>query len=268
MLQQRITIAPRGKRAGSRGRGGRNNLVSEQVMDESRIDRLETEIGSIAAGQDRKFRELQETLMQAIMSMNTRLDQISGNQSLERGESSHDGGGSWWLNYRGPRDSTESYGAVIPRVTKLDFPRFNGSEDPKSWICRVEQFFEFQKIAEEEKVPLATYHLEGEAQLWYQILKEEGEVTWLTLKEGLNSRYGPTEFDDLFLRSYKAQTSCFSTGVSKPIRETPQPSGEVKSISTGCLFHWWSEGRCEDRCSSHETTNVVCSSRFGSALWG
>ena len=94
MLQQRITIAPRGKRAESRGRGGRNNLVSEQDMDESRIDCLETEIGSIAAGQDRKFRELQETLMQAITSMNTRLDQISGNQSLERGESSHDGGGS------------------------------------------------------------------------------------------------------------------------------------------------------------------------------
>ena len=173
-------------------------MVSEQVMDESRIDRLETEIGSIAAEQDRKFQELQETLMQAITSMNTRLDQISGNQSLERGESSHDGGGSRRFNYRGPRDSTESYGAVIPRVTKLDFPRFNGSEDPMSWICRVEQFFEFQKIAEEEKVPLATYHLEGEAQLWYQILKEEGEVAWLTLKEGLNSRYGPTEFDDFF----------------------------------------------------------------------
>ena len=63
----------------------------------------------------------------------------------------------------------------------------------------MEQFFEFQKIAEEKKVLLATYHLEGEAQLWYQILKEEkGEVTWLTLKEGLNLRYGPTEFDDFF----------------------------------------------------------------------
>ena len=61
----------------------------------------------------------------------------------------------------------------------------------------MEQFFEFQKITEEEKVPLVTYHLEGEAQLWYQILKEEeGEVTWLTLKERLNSRYGPMEFDD------------------------------------------------------------------------
>ena len=63
----------------------------------------------------------------------------------------------------------------------------------------MEQFFEFQEIAKEEKVPLATYHLESEAQLCYQILKEEeGEVTWLTLKERLNSRYGSTEFDDFF----------------------------------------------------------------------
>ena len=108
-------------------------------------------------------------------------------------------GGSQRFKYRGFRDSTKSYGMVIPRATKLDFPHFNGSEDPTSWICRVEQFFEFQKISEEEKVPLATYHLEGEAQLWYHILKEEeGEVTWLMLKEGLNSRYGPTKFDDFF----------------------------------------------------------------------
>nr|POE53804.1 hypothetical protein CFP56_67495 [Quercus suber] len=141
-LQPRITIAPRGRCGGSRGRGGRNNLVSEQVMEESRIDRLEAEIGSIAAGQDRKFRELQETLMQAITSMNTRLDQISGSQSLGRGESSHDGGGSRRFNYRGSRDSTESYGAILK--------------------------------------------------------EEEGEVTWFTLKEGLNSKYGPTEFDDFF----------------------------------------------------------------------
>ena len=83
MLQQRITIAPHGRCGGSRGQGGHNNLVSEQVMDESRINRLEAKIGSLAARQDRKFRELQVTLMQAITSMNTRLDQISSSQSLE-----------------------------------------------------------------------------------------------------------------------------------------------------------------------------------------
>ena len=32
-------------------------------MDESRIDRLEAEIGFLVAGQDKKFRKLQETLM-------------------------------------------------------------------------------------------------------------------------------------------------------------------------------------------------------------
>ena len=146
MLQQRITIAPRSRRGGSRGRGGRNNLVSEQVMDESHIDRLEAEIGSIVAGQDKKFCELQETLMKAITSMNTLLEQILGSQSLERGESSHDGGGSRRFNYKGSHDSTGSHGAVIPKVTKLDYPRFNGNEDPTSWVCRVEQFFEFQKL--------------------------------------------------------------------------------------------------------------------------
>ena len=41
-------------------------------------------------------------------------------------------------------------------------------------------------------MPLAAYHLEGEAQLWYQLLKEEEEhITWEILKEGLHVRYGP-----------------------------------------------------------------------------
>ena len=72
-------------------------------------------------------------------------------------------------------------------------------EDPTSWVCRAEQFFEFQKIPMEEQLPLAAYHLEGEAQLWYQLLKDEGEeLTWTTLKEGLYTRYGPTEYVDFF----------------------------------------------------------------------
>ena len=33
---------------------------------------------------------------------------------------------------------------------------------------------------------MVAYHLEGEAQLWYQLLKDEGqELTLTTLKEGL-----------------------------------------------------------------------------------
>ena len=48
-------------------------------------------------------------------------------------------------------------------------------------------------------MPLAVYHLEGEAQLWYQLLKEEEQaITWNCLKKGLNVRYGPTQYEDFF----------------------------------------------------------------------
>jgi hypothetical protein len=48
-------------------------------------------------------------------------------------------------------------------------------------------------------VGLAAYHLEGEAQLLYQLFKEsEEQVSWETLKNGLHVRHGPTQFDDFF----------------------------------------------------------------------
>jgi len=46
---------------------------------------------------------------------------------------------------------------------------------------------------------LATYHLEGEAQLWYRLFKETEEgASWEQLKDGLHVRYGTTQFDDFF----------------------------------------------------------------------
>lgn len=48
-------------------------------------------------------------------------------------------------------------------------------------------------------MPLEAYHLEGEAQFWYQLMKEEEEhVSWDTLKEGLHVRSGPTHIEDFF----------------------------------------------------------------------
>ena len=59
---------------------------------------------------------------------------------------------------------------------KLDFPRFNGIEDPTSWICCAEQFFRFHETPIEDQVALASFHLEGEAQLWYQLVQQEAET--------------------------------------------------------------------------------------------
>jgi hypothetical protein len=129
---------------------------------------------------------------------------------------------------------------------KLDFPRFNGEEDPTSWVCRAEQFFRFQGTQEEDKAALASFHLEGEAQLWFQILLREGrEIGWTEFKEGVFARFGPTQFYDPFgeltklqqegsIRDYQAkfesllskignlsqsqQVSCFVSGLREEIK--------------------------------------------------
>jgi hypothetical protein len=96
------------------------------------------------------------------------------------GESSHHdkGKGPFWH---------ESGQSTTPKLAKLHFPKCNGDDDPTSWICWVEQFFCFQNIPEEKQVHLAAYHLEGEAQLWYQLFREAYEnLTWDSLKEGLH----------------------------------------------------------------------------------
>jgi hypothetical protein len=51
----------------------------------------------------------------------------------------------------------------------MDFPKYKGVDNPTSWICRVEQLFKFQQTEEEDKLPMAAYHLGEETQMWYQL---------------------------------------------------------------------------------------------------
>ena len=54
-------------------------------------------------------------------------------------------------------------GFMQAKTMRLEFPMYDGSEDPTIWICRAEQYFEFQGTM---KMRLASYHLEEDAQVW------------------------------------------------------------------------------------------------------
>jgi hypothetical protein len=54
-----------------------------------------------------------------------------------------------------------------PKFQKIDFPRFDGKADPLIFVNRYESYFHQQRVMEEEKVWMASYHLEDVAQLWY-----------------------------------------------------------------------------------------------------
>ncbi|KAK9212090.1 hypothetical protein WN943_001471 [Citrus x changshan-huyou] len=51
----------------------------------------------------------------------------------------HNSGGK--RNTSGGCSQESLFNNYLHRTVKLDFPRFNGTEDPISWVCRAEQFF-------------------------------------------------------------------------------------------------------------------------------
>ena len=93
----------------------------------------------------------------------------------------------------GPRapGTGEHHNDRPPRFQKMDFPKFDGKSDPLAFINRCESFHQ-QRINEEEKVWMASYNLEGGAQLWYmQVQRDEGTPPWRRFTELLNLRFGP-----------------------------------------------------------------------------
>jgi hypothetical protein len=168
-------------------------------MTDPRMDRLEAQISSLQSGLEKLMKHSSEqakTLAENSKNM-VEINNILSSQGVKNmGESSTSRN----------RDKTGHNSSTAPKLTKLDFPRYNGEDDPTSWICRVEQFFEFQRTEPHEKILMVAYHLEGDAQMWYQLIREDDEVmTWESLKAALHTQYGPTVFEDHFSDLTKLQ---------------------------------------------------------------
>jgi hypothetical protein len=74
----------------------------------------------------------------------------------------------------------------------MDFPKFDDKTDPLAFLNRCESFFHQQRIAAKEQVWMASYNLEGDAQMWYiQVRTDEGTLSWRWFSELLNLQFGP-----------------------------------------------------------------------------
>ena len=101
----------------------------------------------------------------------------------EKSASSSDSGG----RLEGTRDLDRP-----PKFQKLDFPRYDGKSDPMLFLNKCDSYFRQQRTMPEERVWMASYHLEDVAQLWYvQLQEDEGTPTWGHFKDLLNLRFGP-----------------------------------------------------------------------------
>ncbi|KAL2245962.1 UNVERIFIED_CONTAM: hypothetical protein Sindi_2864400 [Sesamum indicum] len=78
-------------------------------------------------------------------------------------------------------------------IHKMEFPLFNG-EDARAWIRRCTRYF--QMIPEGQKVALASIHLQGRAELWYQgHVEKRGEPTWQELIVNVLERFEDLDYE-------------------------------------------------------------------------
>lgn len=64
------------------------------------------------------------------------------------------------------RHNNPNQGQYSTRISKIDFPRFDGSR-VKEWLYKCEQFFSLDNTPPESKVRLASIHLDGTALQWH-----------------------------------------------------------------------------------------------------
>jgi hypothetical protein len=83
-----------------------------------------------------------------------------------------------------------------PRQMRLDLHRFDG-ENPSNWIYKANQFFDYYQIPENQRVHLASFHMEGDALIWFQDGEDCGMFPcWDAFAKELQIRFGPSAYDD------------------------------------------------------------------------
>ncbi|XP_035544589.1 uncharacterized protein LOC118347983 [Juglans regia] len=156
--------------------------------NKERIEHLEAGLGEVQEGLHRMELGMADRLRHVEETLNRLSDVLLANQEPpNQGNPNREGHNGGQL-------------VVSSKTAKLEFPRFSG-DDPKEWVNRVNQFFEFQNTPDNQKVTLASYHLEGEANQWWQWIRrtfqEEGRIlSWIDFEEELWARFGPSDCED------------------------------------------------------------------------
>nr|KAJ0227854.1 hypothetical protein LSAT_V11C100037070 [Lactuca sativa] len=90
-------------------------------------------------------------------------------------------------------DEVNGYKATrVPKFTKMEFPTYDGKDDPLAWLQKCEDFFEEQQTPTEAWVPQATFVLQGKASDWYRNLRRmKGQPTWNKFVEECKIHFGP-----------------------------------------------------------------------------
>nr|GLL39467.1 uncharacterized protein LOC109178468 [Ipomoea trifida] len=175
-----------------------------------------------------------QTLQAAVTAMQTEQGEIR--QMLRqllagKGPATDDSGSQH--GSRPPAEEAQATGlsdvpaATTPKFARLEFPRFDGREDPSAWLHRCEQFFKAQNTPAREFVSLAAFHLTGVAQTWHLRLElEDPAISWRHFKQRCYLRFGPgLRGNALGMLTYVRQNG-------RPVEEYTDEFQEILGLTT------------------------------------
>jgi len=164
-------------------------------------------------------------------------------------------------------DASSASGPSLAPTHKLRFPKFNGSDDPITWLHKGEQFFRAYGTPDHLKVSTAAFYLQDAASQWYYRLEQnQGIPTWTQFVDGINRCFGPPlrsnplgelthlrhtttvdEYQDKFLVllvrcegvTELQQIAIFSVGLRQPLStdvELVKPTTLEEAMALACAF--------------------------------
>jgi hypothetical protein len=93
-------------------------------------------------------------------------------------------------------ESSYSGEGLKPKTVRLEFPRFDG-EDPETWCCRAEQFFDMYCTPDSQRLSICAFHMDGKALVWFQELKASNAISsWTDFTRAIQIRFGRGPYDD------------------------------------------------------------------------
>ncbi|KAL0449609.1 UNVERIFIED_CONTAM: hypothetical protein Slati_1517300 [Sesamum latifolium] len=178
--------------------------MEEKAVRQANEQQVQAQIDSILssqAGLQNSFAAMaagQKVIQQQLQSMMEQIQSYNRNKSIL-------GEGPSLIAERIPSSShspPHSYTDPVPTIphnhltnlARVDFPRFNGDE-PRAWVRKCLRYFQIiYTVPEDQKVHLASIHLDGRAELWFQSLIEGKEVpTWNRFVQAVYEQFDGTD---------------------------------------------------------------------------
>jgi hypothetical protein len=153
-----------------------------------------TDLANLQANLKEALQQAQVELKQMVQSLLS--SQVGSSGSHRPGGGHQEQGRTVECGESSNLEGFNSSDGLKPKTIRWEFPRFDG-EDPESWCCHAEQYFDYYNTLDPQRLSISSFHMEERAMAWFQEFKATNrEASWGEFVSALQIRFGRGAYDD------------------------------------------------------------------------